>query len=158
MGGNEPEIKVVEVSTPFRPSPGVSNPAIWQDEIGAVVVCETSHDCLHARGVFRFQGCLQTRFGYPSDEALAGHPMYSRGLRHYALFEVLNSPWPGDLARQNRSTFPDNTSWPHRPYRHFVVTFQDSTFEALCLNVAAQTTDETAIEVFQRLGLGKREA
>jgi hypothetical protein len=130
MSGSEPGIKVVEISKSFRPSPGAPNPVIWQDEIGAVVVCETDHDCPHARGVFRFQRCLQTRFGYPNDEALGGHPLYARGLRHYALFEVLDSPWLSDLVRQNRVVFPNDTSWPYRPYRHFVVTFHDSTFEA----------------------------
>jgi len=154
----EAGIKVVEVSTPFRPSAGAPDPAIWQDEHGAVIVCETDDDCLHNRVVFRFQGCLQTRFGYPNDEALGGHPLYAGGLRHYALFEVLNSAWLSDLVRQNRVVFPNDTSWPHRPYRHFVLTFHDSTFEALCMNVGTQATDETAVDTFLGLGLGRRES
>lgn len=155
MAASANEIEVVEVNSAFRPSAGPSNPVVWQDEVGAVLVCETDAHCPDARGVFRFQSCLQTRFGYPNDEALPGHPLYGQGLRHYALFEVINSPWITTLAEQNRIAFPDDAEWPHRSYRHFVVTFEDSTFEALCLNVGAETTNETSVEVFRRLGIGE---
>jgi hypothetical protein len=104
-------------------------------------------------------GCSDSRVAsrpdsaIPNDEALPGHPLYDEGLRYYALFEVLNSPWLSDLMRQNRVVFPDGTDWPFRPYRHIAVTFQDSTFEALALNVGTQTTNETSFEVFQRFGI-----
>lgn len=155
MSASESTTEVREVSSPFRPSAGPSNPILWQDDVGAVLICETDEHSPDARGVLRFQSCLQTRFGYPNDEALPGHPLYSSGLRYYALFEVLNSAWLSDLIRQNRVAFPGDTDWPHRPYRHFIVTFQDSTFEALCLNVGAQTTNETVAEVYQRLQIGE---
>jgi hypothetical protein len=33
------------------------------------------------------------KVGYPDNEALPGHPLYSKGLRHYGRYEVLESSW-----------------------------------------------------------------
>ena len=35
-------------------------------------------------------------------EALAGHPLYQRGLSGYGVFEVINSSWSKQLTEQNR--------------------------------------------------------
>jgi hypothetical protein len=74
------------------------------------------------------------KFGYPNDEALPGHPLYSRGLRNYGIFEVLNSTWRKMLADQNVVSFP-NPKPSARSSRHFVVTFHDSTLECIAESI-----------------------
>ncbi|MET2826111.1 hypothetical protein [Mesorhizobium shangrilense] len=71
---------------------------------------------------------LAFQFGPPNDEAISGHRLYGLGLKPYSAFEVINSSWIGSLERANRV----HTS--HRPdlfsdYRHFILTFHDSTLE-----------------------------
>ncbi len=50
MSASESAIEVIEVDTPFRPSAGPSNPIVWQDEVEAVLICETDENCPAARG------------------------------------------------------------------------------------------------------------
>ncbi len=38
-------------------------------------------------------GCVSIRFGFPNDQALHGHPLFSVGLGYYQLHEVVNSAW-----------------------------------------------------------------
>lgn len=108
MSANESATEVREVSSPFRPSAGPSNPMVWQDEVGAVLICETDEHCPDARGVLRFQSCLQTRFGYPNDEALPGHPLHDAGLRYYALF-ARYSTRPGSANSFGKTSLPSRT-------------------------------------------------
>jgi hypothetical protein len=69
-------------------------------------------------------------FGSPNDEAFAGHPLASRGLRPYGSFQIEDSSWIRQLERMN-------TVHPyHKPERfdrlkHFVFSFHDSTFECV---------------------------
>jgi len=76
-----------------------------------------------------FQGCSIASFGYPNDEALAGHPLYKSGLEHYGFYEVMHFPWPAQLEEQNHVMFPGSRVF--QGDRHFAVTFHDSTFECL---------------------------
>lgn len=80
--------------------------------------------------VVRFQSPYAHFFGPPNDEAFAGHPLAERGLRPYGAFEVQNSSWVRALERMN------SVHRHHRPehfagFRHFVLSFHDSTFECV---------------------------
>ncbi|AZO74703.1 MAG: hypothetical protein E5V92_12115 [Mesorhizobium sp.] len=71
---------------------------------------------------------LAVQFGPPNDEAIAGHRLYGLGLRPYSAFEVRNSSWVESFEKANRvhpSHFPELFSG----YRHFILTFHDSTVE-----------------------------
>ena len=72
-----------------------------------------------------------TFFGPPNDEAFSGHPLYARGLKPYGFFEVEDSSWVRSLERMN-SVHPchDRQSFLSC-YRHFVLSFHDSTFECV---------------------------
>jgi hypothetical protein len=68
--------------------------------------------------------------GPPNDELLHTHPLYERGLRFYAGFEVVNSSWLAEAqARSRRHPQHVDAAWAGR--RHFVITFHDETFECL---------------------------
>ncbi|MCV3209008.1 hypothetical protein OHD62_24970 [Mesorhizobium sp. YC-39] len=71
---------------------------------------------------------LALQFGPPNDEAINGHRLYGLGLKPYSAFEVFNSSWIASLERANR-VHPSHTPELFSGYRHFILTFQDSTLE-----------------------------
>ena len=78
-----------------------------------------------------FIDAYATMFGPPNDEALSGHPLYSRGLRHYGSFGVRNSSWIRRLERMNAVHRRHNPSTFASGLHHFVLSFHDSTFECV---------------------------
>jgi hypothetical protein len=119
----------------YEPDPGVSNPSLQQDDNSAILrfnaAAKLADGSFGAHGIAEvsFAVCSITRFGYPNDEALPGHPLYGRGLAAYGIFEVHNSQWDRVLREQNLVSFP-NWQWPSR--KHLVFSFHDSTFECIC--------------------------
>lgn len=91
--------------------------------------------------------------GIPDDEALHGHPLYKRGLRPNGAFEIQNSSWQEVLMKMSPLQAAHRSESYHR-YRHFVLAFQDTTFECLAetysirlgrgniLDAAARVLDE----------------
>jgi hypothetical protein len=69
-------------------------------------------------------------FGPPNDEGLEGHPLYSRGLHYHNCFEVRESSWIRSFERMNRVHMWHDSARFAR-HRHFIITFQDSTFECI---------------------------
>lgn len=80
--------------------------------------------------VVRFSQVYAHMFGPPNDEAFAGHPLASRGLCPYAAFEVVRSSWLRSLERMN-SIHPYHRLEHFARYRHFILSFHDSTFECI---------------------------
>ncbi|MGC4072339.1 MAG: hypothetical protein QM760_07460 [Nibricoccus sp.] len=95
------------------------------------------------RAVAVFEGCMASRFGYPNDEALSGHPLYKHGLRDYDFFEITPSPWMEEVRAQNRVSFP-NYDMPSR--KHFIVTAHDESFECLADSFAVHPATAFPIE------------
>jgi hypothetical protein len=84
--------------------------------------------------------------GPPNEEALEAHPLYCRGLRYHAVFEVRESSWIRSLERMNRvHMWHDSAHFNY--YRHFIITFQDSTFECIAktYQVSSHTGDPTEV-------------
>ena len=69
-------------------------------------------------------------FGPPNDEAFSGHPLASRGLEPYGAFEVEHSSWLRSLERIN-SVHPYHRPERFDRYRHFILSFHDTTFECI---------------------------
>jgi hypothetical protein len=125
---------LVALDVPFAPEAAVSGPRVLQtDEVlllGFNAVDPSTTPQRHiGRVLLGFTRALASRFGYPNDEALQGHPLWRGGLRHYGCFEVLDSTWKATLEHQNMIAFPAWGGWPWA--RHFIFTFHDSTFECL---------------------------
>jgi hypothetical protein len=91
---------------------------------------------------------MLTKFGYPNDEALSGHPLYSKGLDAYGVCEVISSSWVKTLTEQNRVAFPDT---PDSTLRHFIITFHDSTFECIARELKASVSEEPYEKVFAEI-------
>ena len=72
-----------------------------------------------------------TMFGPPNDEAFSGHPLAARGLKPYGFFQILDSSWVRGLERMN-SVHPYHAKDDFLArYRHFVLSFHDTTFECI---------------------------
>jgi hypothetical protein len=69
-------------------------------------------------------------FGPPNDEAFNGHPLESRGLRPYSVYEIRHSSWIRCLERMN-SVHPHHESKVFDVYKHFIFAFHDTTFECV---------------------------
>ena len=69
-------------------------------------------------------------FGPPNDEAFHGHPLASRGLKPYGVFEIHGSSWIRRLERMN-AVHPYHRPERFAERRHFIFAFHDSTFECV---------------------------
>jgi len=91
--------------------------------------------------IVRFVFARAIMFGPPNDEAFHGHPLASRGLKPYGVFEVLHSSWIRKLERMN-SVHDRHRPERYQSLRHFVLSFHDSTFECVA-------EDLKLVEVFR---------
>lgn len=87
----------------------------------------------------RFEGVWALTFGWPNDEALNGHPLWGRGLRHYTIQEVFNSSWIAELERRN-AVHPQHLPGAFRDCRHIIITFKEDTFECVCSTMSLSHT------------------
>ena len=132
---NTRENIVKDLDIGFLPEAAVSGPVLFQDDLrtfllfNAVRMTDQGRRDAAGIGVIEFDQCWLTKFGYPNDEALGGHPLARNGLCAYGVFEVLSSSWIASTTEQNRVRFPATSD--DTETRHFVFTFHDSTFECL---------------------------
>ena len=94
----------------------------------------------------RFERPIAQFFGPPNDEAFSGHPLAQRGLRPYGAFEVTSSSWIRTLERMN-SVHEHHRSERFRNFRHFVLSFHDTTFECVAAGYAVNITRGSVREV-----------
>lgn len=95
---------------------------LWSDSDELVIEeCVAIVDCVNVYAHF---------FGPPNDEAFEGHPLASRGLTPYGVFEVRNSSWIRALERMNSVHMAHNPK-QFDTYRHFIISYHDSTFECV---------------------------
>lgn len=68
----------------------------------------------------------------PNDEAFHNHPFYRFGLQHYAIQELVDSPWIAmTLSMLHKDRVPTNT----RDRRHFIFALKETTVD--CIAVSA---------------------
>jgi hypothetical protein len=155
---------VTELDFGCIPDPSGSREFLLQDESSAYLtfhaVRRGSDGYFHDAGlaVVEMPFCHITRFGYPNDEALEGHPLWDKGLGAYGIYEVLNSSWKAQLAEQNLVCFPNPHPDAGARSRHYVFTFHESTFECiaegLTLTVIQEGTEGIHAELLGRLMRG----
>jgi len=145
---------VVELDLGFHPEAAVSGGLLIQSEYSVVLLFNAVSEQPQGSGLFdtagvgmlEFQDCVTTRFGYPNDEGLEEHPLYSKGLAEtgYAVCEVVNSRWAQEWTLMTKATAdriwegragqrPSNG----RTLRHFLASFHDSTFECVARDFSA---------------------
>lgn len=119
----------------FDPEPNVPEPVLVNSEHVCYLIY---NEWDGVRKALQFERCYIAKFGYPNDEALMAHPLYSKGLGFYGSYEVINSVWIKELRRNNKTTHPDRDIMLES--RHFMFTFHDSTFE--CIANGVEPVDE----------------
>jgi hypothetical protein len=77
-----------------------------------------------------FEAAYAHMFGPPNDEAFMGHPLASRGLRPYRVFEIHASSWLSALEGMN-AMHPYHKPEHFVKYKHFIFAFHDTTFECI---------------------------
>jgi hypothetical protein len=100
-------------------------------------------------GIVEIEHVHSVKFGGPNDEALAGHPLYGRGLRAYTAHRVLNSRWIQDEERIN-AVHPHRGSWADR-LTHYLFCFHDDTVECLAASITTQRILSTPAAVLHDL-------
>lgn len=102
--------------------------------------------------IFRFLGVHSHMFGYPNEEAYHGHPLASRGLRSFGIYEVGESSWIARMEHMN-SVHPAHTQEMFDSLRHLIFGFHDSTFEILArqFDVELMSDDWNRVKVFSRM-------
>ncbi len=99
----------------------------WDGSYVDVVSASSSNEPV---AVITFRFCYAHMFGPPNDEAFEGHPLASRGLNPYRVFEIKNSSWLRALEKMN-SVHPCHRSKHFAKYNHYIFAFHDSTFECI---------------------------
>ncbi|QYM77716.1 hypothetical protein K0B96_10305 [Horticoccus luteus] len=138
-------ISVTRIAANFKPTVNYPRLALVHDGRRALLYFtgRRQRGAEEERAVAVFEGCLASRFGYPNDEALPGHPLYRYGLGDYDFFEVSSSPWMEEVRAQNRVSFP-KFDMPAR--KHFIVTAHDESFECLADSVAVHPASSFPVE------------
>jgi hypothetical protein len=137
---------VVPLTGVPQSSPGVPLPLLLCDDFTCLLAYLVSKTDLKRDGTYprvvdpessedpvalvQFDRAIASYLGAPNDEALGGHPLAQRGLRHYGAFEVTSSSWVRSLERMN-SVHPQHKPSHFASYRHFVFAFHDTTFECV---------------------------
>lgn len=124
---------VIELEAPyFDPEPNVPEPVVVASEGSCYLIYSNR---VSERKALEFFRCSISKFGYPNDEALAGHRLYGKGLGFYGFFEVRESEWIAELRKGNEVVFPEFRAFAQG--RHFIITFHDSTFECIASGFSA---------------------
>jgi len=127
-----------------QPDAGAPEPRVLADDTSLSLMYRSVDDRF---AVVCFPLCAYLTFGAPNDEALGGHPLFRRGLRHYSVHEILGSSLIRELERRNTIHPRHDTESYLRGMRHYIFTFHDSTLECV---VHADERWRPSLEVFER--------
>ena len=146
--------EVVRMDIGFEPEAAISGPVLLQTDDDAFLTFNAVRMTFDGRrdkagtAIIELERCAITKFGYPNDEALGGHPLYKRGLEAYGVFEVLRSSWIQQMTDQNRVNFPQTSDSTRR---HFIFTFHDSTFECVADTLRATLSTEPYEQILRQI-------
>jgi hypothetical protein len=147
--------RVVALDGIPTPVTGAPEPVVVADEQAVVV----SYVAEYPRKFcfVRFHLAHTHLFGAPNDEALEGHPLWSRGLGFYGVFRVDQSSLIRRLAAMN-SVHKRHSYSVFDELVHYIFTFQDSTFECVARShevlIEAMESDrrhEKSVELLHRV-------
>lgn len=125
--------RVIDVDGLPGHSVGAPLPVVIADEGRLLLAYLTAPDSENL-AVLKFSRVRAHRWGPPNDETLHGHALYERGLRWYAIQEVIESSWIRGLERLN-SVHRNHVPGRSTSSRHYVFAFHDSLFECIARDV-----------------------
>jgi hypothetical protein len=136
--------KVVKWGEPPAMDAGAPMPAVYSDENGLTCAyfIGATHSQSGSTAILRFEGVLYYAMGYPNDEALNAHPLYTKRLGPYGFHVVENSPMIADLDRRNHAHERHIAGAYMKRFRHWIITFHDETLEVVATNALFVRTSE----------------
>ena len=106
--------------------------------------------------VIEFEGCECSKMGTPNDEVLHGHPLYGKGLSFGGAMSIQNSKWITELERINSvHQLYKPAKW--QKLHHYILPFQDCTFECVASGFKAQTVFKGIPQLLWELAGGPAE-
>jgi hypothetical protein len=154
----EEKDKIIPITLGFKYQTDIPNPFLIQTERSAFLLINVSEAMISGGiktggvAVLEFKDPLLTKFGYPNDEALGGHPLIRRGLNYYTAQEVLSSSWVEAVNAQNNVVFPKSDIFSDK--HHYILSFHDTTFEIIAngfqLIKICSSLDEARKEAVER--------
>lgn len=153
------KVSVSPIDCGFVPTANYPRPVLVHDGSTALLyftAAARNPGAEEQRVVAVCEQCLCSKLGYPNDEALAGHALYSSGLGFYGIFEVRPSPWMEEVKTSNRVSFPE---FDMPDSMHIIVTLHDHTFECLTQRFSVCLASEYSAErIVTRIAMTKKEA
>lgn len=133
-------MKLNEITKFFRMDYGAPCPTVTINEGGTFVSFNTDIEddqgpkpdfspC-EGRIVIKFNRCIFSRFGPPSDETFAGHPYYKYGMFSGGFYQLEDSDLIQFLVSVDQ-IHPRHNSETWKGYKHFILTFHDEIFECV---------------------------
>ncbi|EEA00238.1 conserved hypothetical protein [Burkholderia sp. H160] len=162
FGASQQEDLVVLLDSAPRPAADAAEPFIVASDGRVIVTYPIAESDFERFGPFDpdddpfcavlFADAVFHRLGPPGDADLAIHPLAAQGLSGYTVHEVVNSSLCAEIAMVATGSMAIAPAAPAAPARrHFVITFQASTFECVA-------SDYTVIGVFGAGEIASREA
>ena len=129
-----------------------NTPEDWDGSTVRVVGPETRGEPV---AIITFSGFIAYYHGCPNDETFSGHPLYKKGLGPYGAYEIKKSSWIRRLMEMNR-VHPCHKDSNFEDYRHFILSFHDTTFECIAENYLLEITSGSILQVAKMI-MGKFE-
>jgi hypothetical protein len=156
---SQQEDKVVLLDSAPRPAADAAEPFIVASDRRVILTYPIAESDFERFGPFDpdddpfcallFADAVFHRLGPPGDADLSIHPLAAQGLTGYAVHEIVNSSLCAEIAAVPAGSPATAPEAPTR--RHFVITFEASTFECVA-------SDYTVIGVFGAGEIASREA
>ncbi|MCC8400783.1 hypothetical protein LJ655_02540 [Paraburkholderia sp. MMS20-SJTN17] len=159
LDASQQEDRVVLLDAAPRPAADTAEPFIVASDGRVILTYPIAESDFERFGPFDpdddpfcavlFADAVFHRLGPPGDADLSIHPLAAQGLIGSAVHEVVNSSLCAEIATVAAGSMATGPAAPAR--RHFVITFQASTFECVA-------SDYTIIGVFGAGEIASREA
>ncbi len=105
--------------------------------------------------VLNCQGCLITKFGYPSEENLSTHTLFSKGLDEcLGVGEVVNSLWKATVMETYGIVKPMGKALANNKftdYKHFIFVLKDNTFECIAKDLLVRFSQESYLDIITEI-------
>jgi hypothetical protein len=147
--------KLVKLDLGCCPEAAISGPLLLQTDYQCILTFNAQRPRADGysddagTAIVEIVRCGTTKFGYPNDEALGGHPLSAKGLDNYGIYEVLNSSWIAEQAKQNQVCFPERTNISGK--RHFIFVFHESVLECLAQDLKLTLSDDPYENIFKTI-------
>jgi hypothetical protein len=126
-----------------------SEPDLSPDGVNVKVIDPASLESL-TLCLVTIKGCISAKLGAPNDEIHHGHLLHGRGLEPYTAQLVINSPWLKEV-RANDEVHSSHNPEQWELVKHFILWFDDTTFECLATSLEAEVTTESMESLLKRV-------